>query len=317
MLFLLSVLFLLTGIVVVFACTRFIPSLERVSFTEKVPLQISAIQAYLLKEEKLFSPKPGTEKVIFFPKSSTGKSKLSFVYLHGFSASRQEASPIFEKVAEQLNSPIFMTRLKGHGLGAEELGSAKKSDWIKDALEAYQIGLRLGDEVVLTCMSTGCALGLYLAYFFPEKIKALIMLSPNYSPADPRSFLALGPLGPLITQTVIGKYRQFKAANSQQAYYWTTRYRTSVIPEMISLVYAAKKLDLSKIKIPILTIYTPFDKVVSAEEIELNSPRLGSNKNKLIPLIETQEHVLGGDIMNPLFNERIINESIDFIKSIL
>ena len=102
MLFLFSVLILLTGIVIVFSCTRFIPSLERVSFTEKIPLQISAIQAYLRREEKLFSPKPGTEKVIFFPKAYNGKKKLSFVYLHGFSASRQEASPIFEKVPELL-----------------------------------------------------------------------------------------------------------------------------------------------------------------------------------------------------------------------
>lgn len=308
-----TVLFLF---VVVLLSTRFIPPLMKTELHVTMPTSIDEVDLYLAAEEEKINPKPGTEKKIFFNSTKNQKSKLSFIYLHGFSASRREASPVFEKIAIQWKSPLFMTRFFGHGLGADDLGRAKQEHWIQDALEAYQIGLKLGEEVVLTCMSTGCALGLYLAYFFPEKIKALILLSPNFAPADSRAFLALGPLGPLITKMVVGPYREFESANSEQSYYWTCKYNTAVLPEMITLVTAVKKLDLGKIKAPSLTLYTPFDKIIDASEIEKNIPRLGSAINKLIPLVETQQHIVAGDIMNPVMTDRVIQEINRFLTSL-
>ncbi len=303
--------------VVVLLSTRLNPHLKKTNLLNSPPTDIGKIEHYLEFNESKFNPKPGTEKRIFFNSAQKQKSKLSFVYLHGFSATRQEASPVFEKIASYWAAPIFMTRFFGHGLGPDDLGLAKQEHWIQDAIEAYQIGLSLGDEVILSCMSTGCALGFYLAYFFPEKIKAMILLSPNFAPADPKSFLALGPLGPITTRLVIGPYREFTAANSQQAYYWTCKYDSAVLPEMISLVAAVRNLDLEKIKVPVLTLYTPFDKVISSPEIEKNIPRLGSKINKLIPLVETQEHVIAGNIMNPVMNDKVIGEINSFLKGII
>jgi esterase/lipase len=201
-------------------------------------------------------------------------------------------------------------------LTPEKLGAATFNDWIQDSIEAYQIGLTLGEQVVITCASTGCSLAMYLAYFFPDKIHALIMVSPNFSPADSRSFLALGPLGLITTRLLLGKYQEFKPSNNLQAYYWTYKYETSVIPEMINLVAGIKNLDLSRIQTPVLTIYTPFDKVVSTQEIEKNTQRLGSIRNKLVPIFETKEHILAGDIMNPKLNNKIIQLSIQFLKNL-
>ncbi|MEY4617068.1 MAG: hypothetical protein RJB66_2028 [Pseudomonadota bacterium] len=310
-------LLIFTVISTVLLSTRMLKPLKKTSLENPIPGSISEIVTYLESSERFSKPKPGTEKKIFFPNNQIDKAKLSFVYLHGFSASRQETSPVFETLARQWKAPIFMTRFRGHGMGPQDLGDARQEQWIQDALEAYQIGLTLGDEVVLACMSTGCALGLYLGYFFPNKIRAIIMLSPNFAPADSRAFLAAGPLGPLVTKMVVGDYHEFVPTNSEQAYYWTNRYGSAVLSEMISLVTSIKNLDLEKIQIPVLTLYTPFDQVISAPEVERNVARLKSPHNKLVPLIETQEHVIAGNILNPKMNDRVQKEINDFLVAIL
>lgn len=310
-------LFFIFLVTLVLVSTRILSPLEKIHFPNSIPTSIQDIELYLSSSERFIKPKPGTEKKIFFPSEQRQKSKVSFIYLHGFSASRQETSPVVETVAKHWQAPLFMTRLHGHGLGPDQLGASKQHRWLQDAVEAYRIGLSLGDEVVITCMSTGCALGLYLAYFFPQKIKAIIMLSPNFALADRRSFLATGPLGSLITQAVAGDYQEFKPANSLQAYYWTNRYGSEVLPEMISLVTAVRNLKLESIKVPTLTLYTPFDRIVSVPDIEKHATRLGSNKNKLISLVETQEHVIAGDIMNPKMNDRVIREIVTFLREII
>jgi esterase/lipase len=312
--FVVSILFL---IVLVLLSTRMTKALKPVSALPVIPDSLSELEEFLALNEKQINPKLGTEKTIIFPDAKRTKSKLALIYLHGFSASRGELSPVFEDVAKKWKLPIFFTRFKGHGLGPDDLGEAKFTDWLYDAAEAYLIGKKLGDEIVLTCMSTGCSLGLYLAYFYPEKIKALVMLSPNFEPADRRAFLALGPLGLLFTQIFIGDYREYQPINLQQKYFWTVRYRARVIPEMMTLVQGVKKLDLSQIKIPILTLYTPYDGVVSATEIENNVHRLGSKINQLVPLQETKHHVLAGNVFNPSLNDLVENRISQFLDLIL
>lgn len=310
-----TLLFLIFAGLVIIATRQRTP-LEKRELKQLPPSDIIALEDYIKSKERFARPKPGTEKSIYFPRDCKVRKTFSFVYLHGFSATRAEISPVMERVAERWDVPLFFTRFAGHGLSAEALGKSKKDDWIQDALEAYHIGRSLGDEVILTCMSTGCALGLYLAYYFPKKIKALILLSPNFAPADPRAFLAQGSLGELITSAVVGDYHGFTPANSQQAYYWTHRYGSAVLPEMISLVAATREMPLEKIEIPTLTLYTPFDRVIDASEIERQIPRLGSPINKIIALVETQAHVLAGDIMNPIMNEKVIREINQFLEEL-
>lgn len=296
--------------------TRWVPKLTLKPLPTLPSKDLKSLQAYISAVEQPHHPKPGTEKLLLLPPSQPQKSPTSFLYLHGFSASRQEISPVIENLARSMNSPLFMTRFSGHGLGAEELGETKWTQWIDDALEAYVIGASLGDEMIITCMSTGCALGLYLAHFYPEKIKALILLSPNFSPANPLSFLANGPLGPLMTKLVLGDYRTSEIKDPRQAYFWTTQYRTNVIPEMITLVTAVKNLDFKKIQIPVLTVYTKNDDVVSVQEIEENIPRLPNPRNQIVELSEATNHVLAGDIMNSNLNAKLLRICEEFLKNL-
>lgn len=314
MVFLLTMLGFLIGVsAVLLVGAKINRPLSPLSFKKIIPSKPAEIAAYLQQQEALFPLKNENQKILFNWNSSNRPPSTSMVYLHGFSASRRELSPLIENLALKSKSPLFMTRLHGHGLGPDELGAATMNDWLKDAHEALEIGLKMGEQVIITCTSTGCALGLYLAYFFPDRIKALIMISPNYAPANKLAFLANGPFGPILTRLIAGPYRQFENTNDQIEAFWTTRYGTAVIPEMVSLVTAVKNLDLEKIKIPTLTVYTPHDDVVDVQEIEKHSRRLGSEPHKIIRLDEAKNHVLAGNVHSPEMTSKVEDICSDFL----
>ena len=54
------------------------------------------------------------KKILWAGKSSQ-KTSLSIVFIHGFSATRVELSPVIEEVAKSLGANVFFTRLTGHG----------------------------------------------------------------------------------------------------------------------------------------------------------------------------------------------------------
>ncbi len=57
---------------------------------------------------------PGTEKrITWFAEGE--RTAWSVVYLHGFSATRQETAPLSTLVAQALGANLFETRLSGHG----------------------------------------------------------------------------------------------------------------------------------------------------------------------------------------------------------
>lgn len=140
------------------------------------------------------------------------------------------------------------------------------------------------------------------------------MMSPNFSPADQRSLLANGPLGSLMTRAIIGPYRTIQPVNDGNAYYWTMKYGSAVIPEMVTLVTAVRNMDLELIKTPTLTLYSPFDEVISVKEIEKTIPRLGGKQNRSVVLSETREHLIAGDIFNPQMNGRVISLVEEFLR---
>ena len=88
------------------------------------------------------------KKILWAGKPSQ-KTSLSIVFIHGFSATRVELSPVIEEVAKSIGANVFFTRLTGHGQDGIALSDATFSDWITDANEAIRIGEVIGDEVIL------------------------------------------------------------------------------------------------------------------------------------------------------------------------
>ena len=60
--------------------------------------------------------KPGLAKTILWnAPAARNKTALSLVYLHGFSASRKDITPVVEALASTLGANAFLTRLAAHG----------------------------------------------------------------------------------------------------------------------------------------------------------------------------------------------------------
>ena len=101
------------------------PAILGADFEEKIQAQESQLK-----------PRPGTEKKIFWANDKKNKTPVSIVYLHGWSASRQELSPTVERVASEMKANLFMTRLTGHGLDGEALGRVTTENLLQDAEDA-------------------------------------------------------------------------------------------------------------------------------------------------------------------------------------
>ena len=94
--------------------------------------------AWLHARESVFDDiVPGTEKAINWAATPGERTELAVIYIHGFSASRREISPVPEAIAAALEANYFGTRLAGHGrsggaVPGEALGDVSVEDWTLD-----------------------------------------------------------------------------------------------------------------------------------------------------------------------------------------
>ena len=92
------------------------------------------LDRYLAASEAQFADiVPNTEKAIIWAGASHVKTPVSVVYLHGFSATRQEVVPLADIVAAELGANLFYTRLTGHGRSGEAMAEATVNDWHRSA----------------------------------------------------------------------------------------------------------------------------------------------------------------------------------------
>lgn len=307
-----SFIFVISGIVfTILVGPHFVSAPE---FQQLPPLPENLTE-YLNQSESQFEVKPDNEKIIYF-KDKNKRTNLSFVFIHGFSASRKEVSPLFEEVANKLDGNVFFTRLTGHGQSGTELSKATAVNWSQDVAEAIAIGKRIGENVIVGCSSTGCSLVLHYLNSFSNSISGLIMISPNFHPKDKRTYFSAGPLGAIITRLVVGAEYQFQPKNELVPKYWTTKYPSSAIHEMMKVVYSTKWVDLSKIQVPTLVFFTTKDEVVDVNLIKSGFEKIGTAHKKLVEVTRANDHVLTGAIMNPGTLDFCKQEIISFLDQL-
>lgn len=263
---------------------------------------------------------PGTEKRILWADSASPRvTSLAVVYLHGFSATRQETRPLTERTARALGANAFLTRLRGHGRPGDALAEVTMNDWIRDAAEAIEIGRRLGRRVVLVGVSTGATLAVWAAAQdrWREDLAALVLISPNFRPADPAAAILTWPWGGAIARLAVGRYREWEPVNEEQARYWTTRYPTEALLPMAALVKTVRSLDLERLETPTLVVYSPEDRVVSVDAIRQAIGRLGGVPTESYLVSEPEDpagHVLAGDILSPGSTDTVVGAIVEFVE---
>lgn len=262
----------------------------------------------------------GAEKRVRWYGEESGKRRdIAVVYLHGFSATRQEIAPVAERIADGLEANLYETRLSGHGLESAALSNVSAEDWLADGVESLVIGSLLGEKIVLVGTSTGATLALALAdHELFERVHTLVLLSPNFAPRDGTAEFLIRPGGPQLARMLVGENRSWTAANDRQERYWTTTYPTQALVEMMRLVdFARARLPLS-LEAGVLTIYSPNDQVVDTERIERSIARIQSPRLETVAVEDSGDpsnHVLAGDILSPENNDELASRVIGFVKS--
>ena len=88
------------------------------------------LDAYLAQSEARYPDiTPGAEKTIVWAHPDRRKTALAVVYLHGFSASRQETAPLSDEIAQQLGANLYYPRLNGHGRSGAAMAEASVNAW--------------------------------------------------------------------------------------------------------------------------------------------------------------------------------------------
>ncbi len=273
-----------------------------------------------ISESKFDDLIPGTEKIIIWADSAKTKTPYSLVYLHGFSASRQETAPLADTLAKRWGANLFYTRLAGHGRSGEAMVDPTANDWLNDADEAMEIGRLIGEKVIVLGTSTGGTLATWLAARGDTTdLAAIILISPNYWVKAAGAGAMLWPWGKQILQMVRGPVYEWTPVNDLHEKYWTNSYPSIVLVEMMKLLDYVNNMDFGKIETPSLFIYSPNDAVVDASRIEAAYQEFGASK-KQIQVIENADdrnnHVLAGDILSPNTTLPIADIIDRFVKEI-
>ena len=277
------------------------------------------LDAYLAAAEAGYGDvAPGTEKAIVWAGERGRRSGWAVVYLHGFSASRQETAPLAERVAAGLEANLYYARLTGHGRGGPAMLEASVDAWLNDGLEALAIGRRLGQRVVLIGVSTGATLASWLATRAEAAtaLAALVLISPNFAPADRAAELLTWPWGAWLAERVIGPEYHWQPHNEAHGRYWTTRYPARALLPMMGLVKLTRESPLEAIRAPLLLVYSSEDRLVSVDAMMEAYVRFGSVPKRLAPFEGSQDpdhHVLAGRILSPTTTEPLAGLILEFL----
>ena len=290
--------------------------------TQLTPTQLPAdLDGYLSTTEARYADiTPGAEKTIVWAHPDKRQTDVSIIYLHGYTATRQETAPLSDHLAQQLGANLFYTRLAGHGRSEAAMAEASVHDWLQDSQEDLQIGQRLGKQVLVIGTSTGATLATWLALQGDNpQVLAYVMVSPNFAPKDPAATVLTWPWATHFVPLLLGPDHQWQPRNAEQARYWSHRYPVQALLPMMALVKYVREQPLEQISAPVLTLYSQGDQVVSAPAIEAAFARFGSPHKQLIALKDTQDpshHVLAGDILSPQDTPRVQAAILAFLASL-
>ncbi len=260
---------------------------------------------------------PNTEKRITWS-GARKQTPYAVLYLHGFSATRQETAPLAEIVASALGANLFETRLAGHGREREPLTNIRAEDWLNDAAEALAIASRLGERVIVIGTSTGATLAAaMLDHPLMDPVDSLVMVSPNFSPRDSSAAWLTRPAGPLLARMLLGDTRSWVPHNERQARYWSTTYPTTSVIEMMRLVDLANRKLPNTIQQRLLMFYSSEDEVISPIEALAVFEQTGAPQKAAIEVEDPGDpshHVLAGDILSARKTRDIANDIVEFIS---
>lgn len=118
-------------------------------------------------------------------RTADGRAPEAILYVHGFGASKGEGMDSVERIAAQRGADVYYLRLPGHGESPEAHGAVPFEAYLDESVEALVQMEALSDRIVVVGTSTGGNLATWLAAEYPDRIDALVTISPFYGFANP------------------------------------------------------------------------------------------------------------------------------------
>jgi len=270
-----------------------------------VPADPSALETYIAHNEAQHKLKKDNEaRIVWANDSLKQKTPYAIAYLHGFSASQEEADPVHRTIAKEFGCNLYLSRLAEHGIDTiQPMMNLTATEYWESAKQALAIDKQLGNKLILMATSTGGSNALQLAATYPNDIAALILLSPNIAINNDKAYLLNNPWGLQIAKTIVGT-DHITASDSRDIYkqYWYYQYPLQATVQLQEyLETTMTKETFEKVKQPVLMLYyykdsIHQDSVVSVPAMLKMFDELGS-KIKIKQAIPTAgDHVLGSYI---------------------
>ncbi len=292
-----------------------------------IPDSVSQIDAYIAAKESKTVLKPGNEaRVIWADSAQPKKTKIVFMYVHGFSASPMEGDPLHREVAKKFGANLLLARVAGHGVPDSDstYATVTADDYYQSVENYYAIAKKLGDEVVVLGTSFGGAMSLVLAANHPE-IKALMLYGPCIAIKDPNATLLDNPWGLQMAHLITGSdYRDIPVMAPGHAENWSLHYRLEgVVAVQNLLTHAMTKEVFEKVKMPVFMGYyykdeEHQDNVVSVDAMKEMYAALGTpaalKREEAFP--NSGNHVITSNLLGKL-TDKPIASSEAFLRDVV
>jgi len=274
--------------------------------------------------------------VLWFNGQRDTRTDVVLLFLHGWSASVQEISPVDLNIARGLRAHLLRYRLTGHGIAPHERGGDMMRDeatcraLLSDAGVAFQLAALLGKRVVLVGCSTGATLSAWLAVqpWAAPLVTNLLLISPCFSLLRPSRqiyrrlrwpFLLL-PRAIVVPalHKVTGRVNRIPYKSVAQAQCWTLIYPTEASLNAIGVfVTAETAVDPSRLRVPVFVWACPQDPTADYRITEEWCQAVPLCCLEAVTTDNAQKHNITGDIQNPSTVECISTRALELTLGVL
>lgn len=300
------------------------------------PTNTNELDSFIKAEESKHKIRPNNEaRIVWINDSLKNKTEYSIVYLHGFSASQEEGNPVHRNIAKKFGCNLYLSRLAEHGIDTtEQLVKLTADKYWESAKDAFLMGKKIGNKVILMGTSTGGSQALQLAAAYPNDVAAIVLYSPNIEINDPNAWILNNNWGLQLARLVKKNYYN-NPDDERPIYkqYWNKPYRLEAavqLQEMLETSMHAK--TFKKVRQPALLLYyykdaQHQDNVVKVSAMKKMFQQLATKTDKKVekamPL--TENHVLASPIkskdvagverettnfMQKILNMKVIKDSV-------
>jgi esterase/lipase len=290
------------------------------SVLPKVLYEGIALDQWIQVRESRANTKPDNQARIMWVNDTTkAKTKYAVVYLHGFSASQEEGDPVHINFAKHINANLYLSRLSDHGLLAENsLSRMTATSLWESAKEAYAIGKKLGDSVILVGTSTGGTLAVMLAAEHYPELAGMVLMSPNAAINEQFAFLLNDHWGLHIARAVKGGDDVVpKDTTARYKKYWYSPYRLEGAVELEQLIEDKMNVQtFAAVTQPVLMMYyfkdeNNQDPVVKVPAMLEMFKQFSSPTKKQVPIPNAGDHVIGSYIKSKDW-QAVQKEALEF-----